>query len=56
MKLPVPPWYKPLNEKLERVEWLVDVTLIIIIVLCIVALLRGDRLQKTAFLVYLISP
>ena len=56
MNFPVPPWYKPLNQKLERLEWLVNALLIIIIVLCVVALVRGDRLQKTAFLVYLVSP
>jgi hypothetical protein len=56
MKFPVPPWYKPLNDKLGEVEWLVNALLIIIIVLCVIALVRGDRLQKTAFLVYLVSP
>jgi hypothetical protein len=56
MKLPVPPWYKPINQKLEGIEWLVNALLITIAILCIVAVVRGDRLQKTAFLVYLVSP
>jgi hypothetical protein len=56
MKLPVPPWYKPINDKLAGVEWLVDAILIITIFLCIIALVKGDRLTKTAFVVYLVSP
>jgi hypothetical protein len=56
MKFPIPPWYKPLNEKLKGAEWLVNATLVVIIALCIILLLRGDRLTKTAFLVYLVSP
>jgi hypothetical protein len=56
MKLPIPPWYKPLNQKLEGVEWLVNASLLVIIAICIFLLVRGDRLAKTAFLVYLVSP
>lgn len=56
MNFPVPPWYKPLNDKLKGVEWLVDLLLIAIIVISILALLRGNRVTKTAILVYLASP
>jgi hypothetical protein len=56
MNIPVPPWYKPLNEKLAGVEWLADALLIVVIVLCVILLIRGDRIAKTAFVVYLISP
>jgi len=50
------PWYKSINRKLEGVEWLVDLILIGVIVLSIILVLRGDRITKTAWVVYLISP
>ena len=58
IKLPFPemPWYKALNDKLEGAEWLVNALLAGIAILCVVMLLRGDRLSRTAFLVYLVSP
>lgn len=58
MKLPIPemPWYKAINKKLEGSEWLVSALLVTIVVLIIILLIRGDRVAKTAFLVYLISP
>jgi hypothetical protein len=51
-----PPWYKALNAKLEGKEWLVNALLLSIILISIVLLLRGDRLSRTAWLVYLVSP
>lgn len=56
MNIPTPPWYKPLNDKLKGVEWLVDLLLVAIIVICVVLLIRGKPLEKTAALIYLISP
>lgn len=56
MKLPTPPWYKPLNEKLNSLEWLVDTLLVVVIVASVLALLKGDRIAKTGLLIYLISP
>ena len=56
MNIPKPPWYGAVNKKLEGLEWLVDALLIAIIVISLILLLRGDRLSKTAFLVYLVSP
>ena len=58
MKLPLPsmPWYKALNEKLEGYEWAVNVGLLIIIAVSLALIMRGDRLSRTAWLVYLISP
>ncbi len=56
MNLPTPPWYKPLNEKLKTYEWLVDALLVVVIVVSILALVKGDRIAKTGLLVYLISP
>jgi hypothetical protein len=56
MKLPTMPWYSAINKKLEGVEWLVNALLIGIIVVSIVMLVRGDRVAKTAWFVYLISP
>ena len=56
LKFPEMPWYKSINRKLEGVEWLVDLILIGVIVLSIILVLRGDRITKTAWVVYLISP
>ncbi len=56
LPLPNMPWYKALNDKLEGSEWLVNALLIGIIVLCIVILVKGDRVSRTAWLVYLVSP
>lgn len=51
-----PPWYKALNQKLEGAEWLVNALLIGIIVVSVILILRGDKLAKSAWLVYLVSP
>ena len=51
-----PPWYAYLNKKLEGAEWAINVGLLIIIVVSLLLIFRGDRLSRTAWLVYLISP
>ncbi len=58
MNLPLPkmPWYKALNDKLEGHEWLISALILSIIAISVLVLLRGDRVAKTAWLVYLISP
>lgn len=56
MNIPKMPWYSAVNKKLKGVEWLVNALLIAIIVISVVLLVRGDRLTKTAWFVYLISP
>lgn len=58
MKLPLPsmPWYKALNKKLEGSEWLINAGLLVIVVISLVLILRGDRLSRAAWLVYLVSP
>lgn len=56
MNIPKMPWYKALNSKLEGVEWLVNALLIGIIVVSVILIFRGDKLAKTAWLVYLVSP
>lgn len=56
MNLPQMPWYKAINDKLEGHEWLINVGLLIIITISLVLILRGDRLSRAAWLVYLVSP
>ena len=56
MNIPKPPWYKAIDKKLEGAEWLVNALLIGIIVVSVILLVRGDRVTKTAWLVYLVSP
>lgn len=56
MKLPKPPWYNWVNKKLSSVEGLTNVVLIGIVVISIFLILKGDRVAKTAWVVYLISP
>lgn len=51
-----PPWYKWANSKLEGSEWLINVLLIFIVAITLFLLLRGDRLSRTAWLIYLVSP
>lgn len=56
MNIPKPPWYDWTNRKLEGSEWLVNLILIGIIAISLLALVRADRVTKTAWAVYLISP
>ncbi len=58
MNLPIPnmPWYKALNSRLEGSEWFVNAGIVAVITLSVFLLLRGDRITKTAWFVYLISP
>ncbi len=51
-----PPWYATINKKLEGNEWLINTGLVIIIVISLVLIARGDRLSRAAWLVYLVSP
>lgn len=56
MTIPKPPWYGAVDKKLKEAEWLINPMLIGIIVISLLLLLRGDRVSRTAWLVYLISP
>lgn len=50
------PWYEPLNRRLEGSEWLVNALLVLIILISVYLILNKDRVAKTAWLVYLVSP
>jgi len=52
----LPPWYKWANRKLEGSEWLVDWALLAVIAITILLLVKGDRVMKTTWLVYLALP
>jgi hypothetical protein len=56
MHIPSPPWYKALNEKLVGSEGLVNAVLLMIIAVSVILFFSKDRVLKTAWLVYLISP
>lgn len=58
MNLPLPkmPWYKAINDKLEGHEWWINAMLIAIVAISILLIVRGDRLSRAAWLVYLVSP
>jgi hypothetical protein len=56
LHIPKPPWYEPLEKRLAGSEWLVDSLLVIVIILCVLFLLKGDRIAKTTLAVYLFSP
>lgn len=58
MSLPLPkmPWYKAINDKLEGHEWWINALLLAIVAISIVLIVRGDRLSRAAWLVYLVSP
>ena len=50
------PWYAWLNKKLEGSEWVINPLIIAIVIISAVLLVRGDRVTRTAWLVYLVSP
>lgn len=56
MRIPKPPWYNWVDKKLASVEGLVDVVLLAIIVISVILLIKGDRVAKTTWVVYVISP
>lgn len=58
MNLPLPkmPWYKAINDKLEGHEWIINAGLIAIVVITLVLIMRGDRISRAGWLIYLISP
>ena len=51
-----PPWYAAINEKLEVHEWWINTGLVIIIAISVILIVRGDRLSRASWLVYLVSP
>jgi hypothetical protein len=51
-----PPWYAAINSKLEEHEWWINAGLLIIVAISVILILRGDRLSRAAWLVYLVSP
>lgn len=56
MRIPKPPWYDYLNKRLEGSDWLVNAILITIIIVSVVMMIRNDRVAKTSWAVYLMSP
>ena len=56
MTIPIMPWYKALNTKLEEHEWWINTGLVIIIAISVILIVRGDKLSRAAWLVYLVSP
>lgn len=56
MKLRKPPWYGWVEDRLNSVEGLTNTVLILIAVIAILLVIKGDSVQKTAFAVYLVSP
>jgi hypothetical protein len=55
-RIPQMPWYKAVNKALEGREWIADIGLLVVVGLSVLLLLRGDRLQRMAWFVYLVSP
>lgn len=58
MNLPIPsmPWYKAINKKLEGREWLINAGIVAVVLISILLIMRGDRVSRAAWLVYLVSP
>ena len=56
MNIPKPPWYGALNKKLEEHEWWINTGIVIIIAISVILIVRGDKLSRAAWLVYLVSP
>lgn len=50
------PWYDALNAKLTPLQPLVILGLAVIVGLSVYFILKGDKVARTAFFVYLISP
>lgn len=51
-----PPWYKKLNDILLPVQPVVWFGLLLFIGISVYLLVRGDKVQRTAWFVYLVSP
>lgn len=51
-----PGWYAPIEKKLEPMTGLVIAGLLAIVLFSVWVLVKGDSIQKTSWLVYLISP
>lgn len=56
MNIPSMPWYARANNLLEGHEWLINASLVALVVLTLILLARGDRVTRAAWLVYLVSP
>ena len=56
LNIPKPPWYRAFEKGLEGKDGLVTAALIVIIVITILLILKGDRVQKLVWAAYLISP
>jgi hypothetical protein len=56
MAIPSLPWYGKLKEIVAPTEQAANFALIIIILVCIWALLKGSPIQKAGLVVYIVSP
>lgn len=52
----LPPWYDSANHKLEGYEWAIDWLLIGVILITVLLLIKGDRVMKSTWLVYVALP
>lgn len=50
------PWYKKLNNILLPVQPIVIAGLVLVVLVSILAIMKGDKVQRTAWFIYLVSP
>lgn len=56
MAIPKMPWYGKLREIVAPTEVAANIALILIILVCIYLLFKGDAVQKALAVVYIVSP
>lgn len=56
MAIPKMPWYGKLREIVAPTEAMANLMLILIIIICVYLLLKGDAVQKALAVVYIVSP
>lgn len=56
MAIPALPWYGKLKEVVAPTEAVANVVLVAIILASVFLLIKGDSVQKAAWVVYVVSP
>lgn len=56
MAIPELPWYGKLREIVAPTEKVTNIMLILIIIVCLYLLIKGDAVKKAMAVVYIVSP
>lgn len=56
MAIPHLPWYNKVRDIVAPTEQIANLMLILIILICLYLLIKGDSIQKAAAVVWIVSP